>query len=518
MILEQFACAARSVGTMSALAEGHRLGPYRIVRLLGEGGMGAVYGARQEPLDRRVALKTLHPEYASNKDAVARFFNEAKILSKLEHPSIVQVSDFGNAADGTAYLVMEYLRGQSLGSRIRELSARGERLAVVTTLQFGFQIADVLAVAHAQGIVHGDIEPDNLMLVTDAIAPGGERVKLLNFGIAKLTHERDKGGVKTATQTVMGTPSYMSPEQCAGGVDAKTDVYALGSVLYEVLAGRPPLVSDGAGQILGMHLFQAPPPLLSFAPKVPQAIADLVHLFLTKDKALRPAMSEAADDIGSLLSKQTGGGSVVRSRPGHDTDPDVTRAVPMPPLSTTLGRAAGQSQIGRLGRSSRTALNVGGSAIALLVAAVSMIKPRDRTPARAPTAATLNTVAQSVAAVTAATVLPTEPPMVIWHLDRKPSGAAVVDEQGQRLGTTPFQTERTAQPGRIVLRLRQDGYRDELLTLSTNHEAEHVVTLKPTAPAQPLRLPPQPSTRPPASASPSLNAKPPAERRIGFED
>ena len=94
----------------------------------------------------------------------------------------------------------------------------------------------------------------------------------------------------------------------------------------------------------------------------------------------------------------------------------------------------------------------------------------------------------------------------------------MVDEQGQRLGTTPFQTERTAQPGRIVLRLRQDGYRYELLTLSTNHEAEHVVTLKPTAPAQPLRLPPQPSTRPPASASPSLNAKPPAERRIGFED
>ena len=524
MILEQFACETRSVGTMSALAEGHRLGPYRIVRLLGEGRMGAVYEARQEPLDRRVALKTLHPEYASNKDAVARFFNEAKILSKLEHPSIVQVSDFGNAADGTAYLVMEYLRGQSLGRRIRELSARGERLAVVTTLQFGFQIADVLAIAHAQGIVHRDIKPDNLMLVADAVAPGGERVKLLDFGIAKLTHERDKGGVKTATQTVMGTPSYMSPEQCAGagGVDAKTDVYALGCVLYEVLAGRPPFVAEGAGQILGMHLFQAPPPLLSFAPKVPQAIADLVHRFLTKDKALRPAMSEAADDIGRLLSKQTGGGSVVRSRPAHGTDPDATRAVPMPPPSTTMGRAAGQSQIGRLGRSSRTALIVGGSAVALLVAAVSMLKPRDRTPAqasaRAPTAATLNTVVQSVAAETAATVLPTEPRMVIWHLDSKPSGAAVVDEQGQRLGTTPFQTERTAQPGRIVLRLRQDGYRDELLTLSTDHEAEHVVTLKPTAPAQPLRLPPKPSTRPPASASPSLKAKLPAERRIGFED
>ena len=509
---------------MTALAEGHRLGPYRIVRLLGEGGMGAVYEARQEPLDRRVALKTLHPEYAGNKDAVARFFNEAKILSKLEHPSIVQVSDFGNATDGTAYLVMEYLRGQSLGRRIRELSARGERLAVVTALQFGFQIADVLAIAHAQGIVHRDIKPDNLMLVADAVAPSGERVKLLDFGIAKLTHDRDKGGVRTATQTVMGTPSYMSPEQCAGagGVDAKTDVYALGCVLYEVLAGRPPFVAEGAGQILGMHLFQTPPALLSLAPKVPQAVADLVHRLLTKDKALRPAMSEAADDIGRLLSKQTGGGSVVRSRPVHSTDPDATRAVPVPFPATTLGRAAGQSQIGRLGRSSRTALIVGGGAVALLAAAVPMLNPRSRTPAqasaRAPSAATSNTVAQPAVAEAAVTVRPIDPRTITWHLDSKPSGVAVVDEQGQTLGTTPFQTERAARPGRIVLHLRQDGYRDELLTLSTDQDAEHVVTLKPTVPLNPRRLPPQPSARPPASASPSIKAKPPAERRIGFED
>ena len=139
---------------MSSLVEGQRLGPYRIVRLLGQGGMGAVYEARQEPLDRRVALKTLHAEYAKDQDAVARFFNEAKALSKLEHPSIVQVSDFGNAADGTAYLVMEFLRGQSLGRRLRELASRSERLPLLTALQIAFQTSDVLAVAHKQGIVH----------------------------------------------------------------------------------------------------------------------------------------------------------------------------------------------------------------------------------------------------------------------------------------------------------------------------------------------------------------------------
>lgn len=333
---------------MTVLNEGHRLGPYRIVRLLGRGGMGAVYEARQETLDRRVALKTLHPEYAGDKEAVARFFNEAKTLSRLEHPSIVQVSDFGSAEDGTAYLVMEYLRGQSLGRRLRDLAACGERLPVVTALQFSFQIADVLAIAHTQGIVHRDIKPDNLMLIADAVAPGGERVKLLDFGIAKLTHDGDKGGVKTATQTVMGTPSYMSPEQCAGagGVDAKTDVYALGCVLYEVLAGRPPFVAEGSGQILGMHLFLPPPPLASLAPKVSAALAELVHRLLTKDKTRRPTMSESADELGKLIARQTGGGSVTRSRHVGNTDPHAGYVAVAPAPGSTLGRSIGQKVSG----------------------------------------------------------------------------------------------------------------------------------------------------------------------------
>ncbi len=125
---------------MSALSEGQRLGSYRIVRLLGEGGMGAVYEARQESLDRRVALKTLHAEFAQDQEFIARFFNEAKVLSQLPHPSIVQVSDFGKAADGSAYLAMEYLRGQSLGRRLRELCDRGERLPTLTALQLGFHL------------------------------------------------------------------------------------------------------------------------------------------------------------------------------------------------------------------------------------------------------------------------------------------------------------------------------------------------------------------------------------------
>lgn len=308
---------------MTALTEGQRLGPYRIVRLLGEGGMGAVYEARQEPLDRRVALKTLHSEYARHKDAVSRFFNEAKILSKLEHPSIVQVSDFGTAEDGTAYLVMEFLRGQSLG---RRLATAPGHLPPVTALQIAWQVADVLAVAHAQGVVHRDLKPDNLMLVADPVAPGGERVKVLDFGIAKLTDPLEAGGLKTDSLAIMGTPRYMSPEQCkgAGGVDAKTDVYSLGCVLYHMLAGQPPFVAEGAGQIIGMHLFQTPAPLGTLNPRLPPQVTELVHRLLTKDKQARPSMSGAANALNDCWQACRG---ALRSQ---DRERLATRT-PMPP-------------------------------------------------------------------------------------------------------------------------------------------------------------------------------------------
>ena len=327
---------------MSVLSEGQRLGAYRIVRLLGEGGMGAVYEARQEPLDRRVALKTLHADHAKNKESIARFFNEAKVLSRLEHPSIVQVSDFGHAADGTAYLVMEYLRGQSLASRMDKLSGKGQRLPIATALQVCVQVSDVLSLAHAQGIVHRDIKPENLMLVADPVAPGGERVKVLDFGIAKLSD--DRGGVKTATDQVMGTPAYMSPEQCAGagGVDAQTDVYALGCVLYELLSGRTPFVADGPGRLIGMHLFQEPPPLLSMAPHVPSEIADLVHRMLRKEKTQRPTMKEAAEELGKHLSKQTGIPASGRPQSQVDTESDETKVLPRGDQASTIGRSIGQ--------------------------------------------------------------------------------------------------------------------------------------------------------------------------------
>jgi serine/threonine protein kinase len=178
------------------------------------------------------------------------------------------------------------------------------------------------------GIVHRDLKPDNLMLVPDAVAPGGERVKILDFGIAKLT-DKDIPSVKTETQAIMGTPMYMSPEQCqgAGRVDAKTDVYSLGCVLYEALSGVPPFLGEGNGEILAKHLFQEPVPLRAIVPAVSEPIAALVHRLLTKDKSGRPSMTQAADELGTLLAGISPVAPVLRTPISQPHDPEATRAV-----------------------------------------------------------------------------------------------------------------------------------------------------------------------------------------------
>ena len=477
------------------------IGPYRIVRQLGEGGMGVVYEARQESLDRRVALKTLHPEYARNQESVTRFFNEAKVLSKLEHPSIVQVSDFGTAPDGTVYLVMEFLRGESLGHRLEELAARGERLSILTTLQIAWQVADVLAVAHAMGVVHRDLKPDNLMLVADPVAPSGERVKLLDFGIAKITKDRDRSGLKTDTQAVMGTPMYMSPEQCAGagGVDAKSDVYSLGCVLYEALGGRPPFVADGGGRIIAMHLFQEPAPLLSLSPKTPTAVAELVHRLLTKDKRLRPNMSDAADDLGRLLSKLSGSGPVVRSHAPSSTDPDSTRVLRSASPSTTLGNSIGQHQ-GTTRR--QKVLLIGGSMLAVLGAGVIAWRTSATAPTKPAVAAPVNpSLPQNPLSA------PSFVTKVKWAIASEPSGAAVFSEDGTMLGNTPWKAEFDAKPGTRQLRLRREGYAEASLDLDESSDSQltvrltrqstgKTVTTKPRpAPVNPQPTPPKPGKR-----------------------
>ena len=322
------------------------IGPYRVIRQLGEGGMGVVFEAVHDAIERRVAIKVLHPEYAKDRETAARFFDEARAVNRIEHPSLVQVSDYGHTEEETAYLVMEFLRGETLAHRVDRLRAAGKRLSVTEVVRVAWQTADALRAAHAKQIVHRDLKPDNLMLVRDPVAPDGERVKILDFGIAKLMKV---GARRTATSAVMGTPLYMSPEQCrgAGEVDERSDVYSLGVVLYEMLAARCPFEATGGGEVLGMHLFKEPPPLASFAPLAPAELVALTHRLLVKDKEARPRMAAVADELARIGAKLST--SLAALGTG---DEDATRLIATdaaripwtPGRASTLGRSVGERQ------------------------------------------------------------------------------------------------------------------------------------------------------------------------------
>jgi serine/threonine-protein kinase len=326
---------------------GDVLGNYRIVRLLGQGGMGSVYEAMHETIERRVALKVLHDGLANDREAMNRFFNEARATNRIDHPSIVQVSDFGHTAEGAGYLVMEFLRGVSLAKRIADLNEHGERMDVATALQIAWQVADALTVAHTAGIVHRDLKPENLMLIDDPIAPSGERVKILDFGIAKLTKSNTVNKAQTAVHALIGTPVYMSPEQCegAGGVDEKTDVYSLGIILYEMLAGRPPFIEQGMGQLLLSHMTLSPPPLSSLVAKLPRDVVEFVHRLLIKKKDERPTMQQVHAMLSELLVNVSGSVPAIRRRVSGamgliDASPSRRSARSLG--NNTLGQSLGQ--------------------------------------------------------------------------------------------------------------------------------------------------------------------------------
>ncbi|HEY1548653.1 MAG TPA: serine/threonine-protein kinase [Kofleriaceae bacterium] len=238
---------------------GQTVGNYLVTQKLGEGGMGAVYLAEHPTIGKKVALKVLHAEFSQNPEVAERFFNEAKAVNAIQHPNIVDIVDYGvlqtgpRREDQLVYFIMEFLAGQTLSQIIRaEAPLPPER-----ALSIALQVADALAASHKQMIVHRDLKPDNIILITR----GREKdfVKLLDFGIAKLTND-SRGSHRTRTGLVLGTPAYMSPEQCEGraNVDHRTDIYALGICLYEMLVGRVPFIGEGYGEILVQHLTQKP--------------------------------------------------------------------------------------------------------------------------------------------------------------------------------------------------------------------------------------------------------------------
>ncbi len=262
---------------------GHVVGKYKVREQIGEGGMGVVYRAEHVMLASPAAIKILLPQFTTQPSVVERFFIEAKATSQIKHPGIVQIFDYGRLDDQRAYIVMELLRGQTLTEL---MVSRGGGIDPSLAAQIGIQLLSALEAAHIRGIVHRDIKPDNIYLIRDPTAPGSMRVKVLDFGIAKLLSERPKGGwgPSPKKEAILGTPCYMAPEQCRGAdeIDARADLYAVGCILFQLLTGHPPFDAESPMDVMAMQIYQPPPRLHDVAQYLPIELDTLIAKMLSK--------------------------------------------------------------------------------------------------------------------------------------------------------------------------------------------------------------------------------------------
>jgi serine/threonine protein kinase len=261
-------------------------GRFRIEREIGTGGMGTVYRATHLGLERPVAVKIIKQEFAGDRDVADRFLREARTMAKLRHPHAAMIFDAGNLPDGRHFIIMEFVEGTTLS----EALIRDSRFSAERAVKIAVQICDVLEEAHQLGIIHRDLKPSNIML--------NERgVCVLDFGVAKVlvTPDSTASHASTGSGQIVGTPRYMSPEQCLGQrVGARSDLYSLGVVLYEMLAGRPPFIDALPSAVLVKQATAPAPPLPQLRPDIPKALAIVVHSLLAKRPEDRPRTAAAA--------------------------------------------------------------------------------------------------------------------------------------------------------------------------------------------------------------------------------
>ncbi|HEY2748464.1 MAG TPA: serine/threonine-protein kinase [Polyangia bacterium] len=267
---------------------GATVGNYEVLQKIGSGAMGNVFLAHHPVIGKRVALKVIHPELASNEEMIARFFNEARAVTQIGHENIVDVQDFGQTPDGDNFIVMELLEGFSLGDRIKSEGA----LSIPRATHIALQLADGLAAAHARGIIHRDLKPDNIFLIPRGGDP--DFVKILDFGLAKLSGPSQAMSHQTKTGSLLGTPHYMAPEQAENvkKVDHRADVYSLGCILFQMVTGRVPFPGEGFGEVLVRHVREPPPLPSRLNPAVPPALEKIVLHALAKKPDFRFASME----------------------------------------------------------------------------------------------------------------------------------------------------------------------------------------------------------------------------------
>ncbi|MGA7121855.1 MAG: serine/threonine-protein kinase [Polyangiaceae bacterium] len=452
-------------------------GRYLIERVVGEGGMGVVYAARHKVIDKRVAIKVLRGEMATDHEANERFLQEARAASAIGNPHIVDISDFGQLPDGSTYFVMEFLAGKSLSAVIGE--AKGP-IPVPRLCHIAKQIAQGLAAAHAANIIHRDLKPDNVMLVQH----GTEKdfVKILDFGIAKVG-----SGTKRMTRagSVFGTPHYMSPEQAAGTpVDHRTDIYALGVMLYEMASGKVPFDADNFMGILTQHMYKAPVPIRALVPEVdvPPGLDAIVLKSLTKKPEGRYANM---DQVVAELERLEDGlmpdaVQELMARSGAFNVPsDYFRSQGMPepvpgeptlprqrwPLYAVIGAVAtvlGVIGVVVLGKSS-----AGTAQTAPPVAAVTSVLPPAAAPAAAP----------SLPAASVTAIAPAPPAQREVLVSAVPSDATLARD-GKELGQGPVALHLADGEGATLVVARK-GYKTKTVTVDAS-EPKQTITLEAT--------------------------------------
>ncbi len=466
--------AAAAVSYSSNLEGTLLLDRYRIISRLGAGGMGVVYLAEHVTIRKRCAIKVLSDEYANKPDIVDRFLQEARAASMIAHENVVEITDYGQTPSGSVFFVMEMLQGEDLAGTIeREGSLPWERVQPII-----LQICRALREAHAVGIIHRDMKPENCF----RIERGGTKdfIKVLDFGIAKVTSEEGEGKGLTKTGMIFGTPEYMSPEQAQGmRVDHRADIYAVGVIMYELLTGKVPFTADTFMGVLTKHMFEVPPAPSSVAPrgvKISRSVEALILKALQKDREHRFAsMDELIEAIeGISRGEQV---AVVAEK--------IAR-----PRSGPLLSFSGEAEHVRSGSSAWIIVTIAVLVLAAL-AAYWMVGPGDSEQGanvEAEEEAKAKTKQGSEPEVT-----PPKPALVVAEERPKEAVKAVhvvlssnveaeiIDaEKGERLGNTNTEAGIYIEPSRIpiTLKLQADGYVDQEITVQEAEEFMHEVELK----------------------------------------
>jgi eukaryotic-like serine/threonine-protein kinase len=442
------------------LPPGTRAGEYVIERVLGSGGFGTVYEALQPVIRKRVAIKVLAAKYSFDPKAVARFAAEARVTNQIGHPNILGVFSFGRLDDGRHYHVMDFVAGETLETLIRRRGALplDEALPILT------DIASALDAAHRQGVVHRDLKPANVLLTQQ-----GERLipKVIDFGVAKLLADDTKVH-KTKSGALMGTPLYMSPEQCRGrSVDHRSDVYSFGVVTYEILTGKPPFDGKDAVDLLVQHTSQNPAPPSRIDPAFPPELDDVLLGLLEKDPDRRPS---SLGEVVSRLATITAGEAVAaapRSMAFRDTLPARDS---VPPASAEPERSF---------PGARTLVLV---AVALASGAglVFALRGAPADPVVAKPEPVLSTASAPVQTAPAATST-----LVRIELTGAPEGTEVRGAGGKLLGSAPgvIELARSADP--VELELSRSGYGSLIREVIPDRDRRVEVTLRPLATATP---------------------------------